>query len=766
MSAPRVLTLVEWYLPGERAGGPVRTLNALVQRLDGRVHFDIVTRDRDHGDRLPYAGVETAVWLELDGHPERRRYLRPRDERPLALLRLLRHTPHDVLYLNTLYSGAFALYPLVFRRLGLLRRSRIVLAPRGQLDPGALAIARVKKRAYLSAVRGLGLLRDLEWHASSTDEEAHIRRLVPNAAIHLAPNLRLASTIAVSAPSPVGSVRVVFLSRISQKKNLDGALRMLGRCTSPIEFDIYGQQEDARYWRTCRRIIASLPKNVTCRYRGVVRHEDVSTVLADYDVLLLPTRGENFGHVIGEALEAGCLALVSDRTPWRGLAAQSAGWDLPLDDPSAFTAAIEQYAQLDEPQRIMRRTRAREFAARRDGDETHVAANLLLLLGSGATLGVSGSSATPAAPPGSDRRLLLLSPSAGLGGGIERVMDAIQANWHGRVERVDLIQPAHRSAGAAAPRPAPSVSPIAIARFTARVLRKARSFRPEIVVCGLLGLLPVASVVALPFRRKLALLAYGVDVWGSIGPLERVLIRRCTHLLTISSFTADAFGARAGLDPGGIEILALPMAEPIAAGAQGTIDDHAGRPPVVLTVSRLARSDRFKGHFEIARCFGRVLERRPDTRWVVVGDGDDLDALRSECRRLSIQHAVTFTGRICDDALIALYRTAAVFALPSVADADADPPVGEGFGLVYVEAGAFGLPIIAATPGGGSSEFVVDGETGLTVNPHAPDELADAIVRLLDDAQLRSALGERARARAFAHHLPEQFREALRHSLT
>jgi len=372
-----VLTLVEWYLPGERAGGPVRTIDALVHRLQGRVHFAVVTRDRDLGERRPYPSVPSGVWVA--GSPERRRYLRRRDEQPLALLRLLRRTPHDVLYLNTLFSVPFALYPLLFRRLGLLAPRRVVLAPRGQLDPGALGIRRGRKQAYLTAIRALGLLRDIEWHASSADEAADIRGLVPRAVIHVAPNLRRPGRVAPGRPSPAGGLRIIFLSRISEKKNLDGALRMLAACTSPIEFDIYGPRENAGYWRACSRLIDALPANVTCRYHGTVSHEDVSAVFADHDLLLLPTHGENFGHVVGEALEAGCLALVSDRTPWRGLTAHSAGWDLPLDDPPAFSAAIEHYAKLDEEQRFLRRGRAREFAARRDGDERHVAANLRLL---------------------------------------------------------------------------------------------------------------------------------------------------------------------------------------------------------------------------------------------------------------------------------------------------------------------------------------------------------------------------------------------------
>jgi glycosyltransferase involved in cell wall biosynthesis len=376
--SPRVLTLMEWSLPGEKSGGPLRTVDALVHRFSGRVHFDVVSRDHDLGDRVPYPDLPAGVWL--DGRPGRRRYLSRRDERPLAMLRLLRRTSHDTLYLHTLFSGPFALYPLIFRRLGLLR-CRVVVAPQGQLHEGALAFHSVKKRAYLTALRALSLLGGIEWHASSEHEEADIRRLVPDAMIHVAPNLRRPALVPVGTPSPAGTVRAVFLSRIDNKKNLDGALRILARCTSPIVFDIYGPRGDDEYWNTCRRLISSLPDNVTCAYRGVVGHDDVSSVFNEYDLLLLPTHGENFGHVIGEALEAGCLALVSDRTPWLGLTEAEAGWDLPLDDPQAFAEAIEKYARLDEAQRILHRTRARDFAARHDGDQGHVAANLRLLSG-------------------------------------------------------------------------------------------------------------------------------------------------------------------------------------------------------------------------------------------------------------------------------------------------------------------------------------------------------------------------------------------------
>lgn len=359
-------------------------------------------------------------------------------------------------------------------------------------------------------------------------------------------------------------------------------------------------------------------------------------------------------------------------------------------------------------------------------------------------------------------RLLLLSPSAGLGGGIERVMDAVEAQWQGPVHRVNLVD---ASRGGDTNRADEAVTPLEIVRFAGRAMRAVRAARPDVVVCGLLGLLPVASVVGLMARRRVALLAYGVDVWGPIGPLERTLARRCSPLVAISAYTAEAFGARIGVDSRRIKVIALPMAEVIAKAASDSADRHVAGPALILTVSRLARSDRFKGHFTIARSFGRVLERHAGARWVVVGDGDDLHALRAECRDLGIEKSVTFAGQVSDDELIEHYRRATMFVLPSFADADADPPVGEGFGIVYVEAGAFGLPIIAATAGGGSAEFVVDGQTALTVPAGGPDGLSDAIVRLLDDESLRTRLGQNARTRAFGRHLPAHFGEALRRLL-
>ena len=129
-------------------------------------------------------------------------------------------------------------------------------------------------------------------------------------------------------------------------KNLDGALRILHDVQGNVQFDIYGTCEDRPYWTECEALLAALPPNVVARYKGAVRPGEVKEMLSQYDLLFLPTKGENYGHVIVEALSAGCPVLISDRTPWKELERKRVGWDIPLQNPAAFVDAIERLIRM------------------------------------------------------------------------------------------------------------------------------------------------------------------------------------------------------------------------------------------------------------------------------------------------------------------------------------------------------------------------------------------------------------------------------------
>jgi glycosyltransferase involved in cell wall biosynthesis len=377
---PTVLVLIDFFLPGEKAGGPVRTLAALIHHLGGRASFLLVTRDRDPGDTEPYRDVPTGRWVECGGRA-RCRYLGPKDQTPWAIARLLRSTPYDVLYVNTLFSVPFSLVPLVLRRWGIVSRRPVVLAPRGQLNPGALSLKRHKKRVFLAIVRRSRLYKGVVWQASSEAESTTIHRWFgSDADVRVASDLRIPPALAPLQRSRQGDgpLRVVFVSRIVPMKNLVGALEILSQVKTPVTFDIYGAREDPAYWRRCEDLMRSLPAHVQATYRGVLAGAEVHGTLARYDLMLLPTLNENYGHVIAEALAAGCPPLISDGTPWRDLERRGVGWDLPLEDLGAFRDVLDALASEPPEARAARAEAAMRWMVEVDADEERMKANARL----------------------------------------------------------------------------------------------------------------------------------------------------------------------------------------------------------------------------------------------------------------------------------------------------------------------------------------------------------------------------------------------------
>jgi glycosyltransferase involved in cell wall biosynthesis len=129
-----------------------------------------------------------------------------------------------------------------------------------------------------------------------------------------------------------------------------------------VSFEIFGPEEDPATSAQCRALAASLPSHVSVAWRGAASNEAIVAALARSDLFLLPTGGENFGHAIFEALSCSVPILISDQTPWRGLAEKQAGWDLPLADSQAFVDKLESYAALAPEQRAAWREGARNCA--------------------------------------------------------------------------------------------------------------------------------------------------------------------------------------------------------------------------------------------------------------------------------------------------------------------------------------------------------------------------------------------------------------------
>lgn len=352
-----MLVFIGHFSPGVKGGGPIRSLTHTLSTTPPDVHATVVTRDRDLGDDVPYPGL-SGRWQRHG--PHRVFYLDAR--RPghwMILLRSLRPIRFELLYVNSLWSPLFSIVPVVASRLRLVRADRVLVAPRGELSPGALALKGRKKRWALRLWGPFLRATGVWWHTSSPQETRELRAALPWADVRAEGTQITARERALEPPGPhSGPLRLVFLSRISPKKNLAGLLEALGRVTTAVDLDVYGPVEDDQYWADCLSLIRRAPAHVRANYRGLLSHEQVAATFHEYDAFCFPTLGENFGHVIAESLAASCPVICSDRTPWSEVLRDGGGTVLSALSSDVIAAAVEDWARLDPQDRHRRRAAA------------------------------------------------------------------------------------------------------------------------------------------------------------------------------------------------------------------------------------------------------------------------------------------------------------------------------------------------------------------------------------------------------------------------
>jgi len=332
--------LTRYFEPAFRGGGPIQTIGALVRARPSWTSTAIICGNSDHGDPTPLVDMADQ-WIHQDGVDVW--YARPTLGAAITAFIRARYPKPRIVYLNSLFDPIYSIIPQILSACGLWGRAGLVVAPRGQLDPGALAIKALKKRVFLAGYRLLGCHRRVLWHASTPLEAENVRRVFGES-IQIAVRENETS-LPVKAqqrgPRPPGPCRLVYASRVVPKKGLLTALEALTKLVDPVDFDVIGAFEDRNYEAACGHIITRLPTNVRLRLHGALPRSALLEKLRGADIMLFPTAGENFGHVIAEALSESCPLMCSNATPWTERLAGGAGGIVRPNTPDAWAAAIK-----------------------------------------------------------------------------------------------------------------------------------------------------------------------------------------------------------------------------------------------------------------------------------------------------------------------------------------------------------------------------------------------------------------------------------------
>jgi glycosyltransferase involved in cell wall biosynthesis len=342
-----ILILCDWFLPGYLAGGPIQSIANLTKQLGNDIDFKIITTDRDFKSNKAYENVKVNEWTQFEGRTVF--YISPENMNPNFVLNLIQNTQHHSIYLNSLFSILFAVSPLKWKQQGKIH-SKIILAPRGMLGDGALAIKSLKKQLFLMYAKTFGLFKNVCWQSTSAQETAEIKKRISNTAIIVeVSNLPNTANEIKAIEKKRGELKLCFISRISEKKNLNFAIDVLKLITeAEIVFDVYGPIENKLYWNTCQENTKTLTLNIKFQYKGFLKPTDIGKIISQYHALFLPTQNENYGHIIVEALQHARPVILSDQTPWRNLQHENVGFDIALNDKAKFIEAVEMLVNLNQ----------------------------------------------------------------------------------------------------------------------------------------------------------------------------------------------------------------------------------------------------------------------------------------------------------------------------------------------------------------------------------------------------------------------------------
>lgn len=337
----KIAIFIDWFAPAFKAGGPIQSIINLVNQPIGGIEYRIICSNKDL-DGTVLSGVGFDTWVPFNNRTSV--YYNSGKRKISRILRELESWSPNLFFINGIYSFRYNFLPLVSN----IRVKKIISA-RGMLHAGALSQKSAKKKLYLGIWKCLNIPKKAVFHATNIEEANFIKSVFgKDVNIFIAQNFPRVIDAIPGPPKKANHLKMISVGLISPMKNYLEVLEALRSCRESIQYSIYGSIKDRGYWQGCENVIKQLPPNITVQYYGEIAPNEVASVLEKAHVFVLPSKSENFGHAIVEALSAGKPVITSCNTPWQGLAEAKAGINVSMPDNYELSKAICFFAAMDE----------------------------------------------------------------------------------------------------------------------------------------------------------------------------------------------------------------------------------------------------------------------------------------------------------------------------------------------------------------------------------------------------------------------------------
>lgn len=256
----------------------------------------------------------------------------------------VRQIQPDVLFVVGLFDPIYNILPVFFSK-----APKVIVSVRGMLHPQALSQKSMKKKLFISLLRRLCRNDKLFFHATTELEQqyVHEKLRVDKDRIYVAGNYPSFLGKQRMPRKQTGILKLVSIALISPMKNILEVIRALNSVNGNVQYDIYGAVKDMNYWAECETAIQLLRKNIEVNCKGILIPSKVPDVLAQYHVFILPSKSENFGHAIFEALSSGRPVITSHGTPFNELSERESGLNVASTERE-LSGAVNFFLQMNE----------------------------------------------------------------------------------------------------------------------------------------------------------------------------------------------------------------------------------------------------------------------------------------------------------------------------------------------------------------------------------------------------------------------------------
>lgn len=263
-------------------------------------------------------------------------------------------------------------------------------------------------------------------------------------------------------------------------------------------------------------------------------------------------------------------------------------------------------------------------------------------------------------------------------------------------------------------------------KFVSNFFWKAISCQSDIVICGHINFSPIVYLLNLFLNQKFIIIVHGVEAWNIKSRFQLIALKKAKLIVAVSMYTRDKILRQLPCIKEKIFILPNSVDERkffIKEKSEYLMEKHKlFGSKVILTVARLSGAEvGFKGYDRIIESLPNILEKIPNVKYLLVGDGDDLPRIRQLVENLELGGQIILVGTVGDNEIVDYYNLADVFVMPSRC---------EGFGIVFLEALACGVPVIAGNKDA-SREAILGGKLGQLINPDNRDDICEAIILTL-----------------------------------